>query len=145
MGKAEFDKPHYQDEAKAREYTESTLGIIEGHLQMARVHGGLEFEIYRNFDDRCIKAVFSEDELPEEDDLVSTAKSYLGKYVYATGEVIRDKRGLPKSILVFQINIVEEEATKVDPTTIFGILPEFTGGLSVDEYLKKQRGEEPDA
>lgn len=115
---------------------ESPFGIIEGTLDMINIHTGLQLGIFRETDDRQIKALFDDDKKTRE-----LAKSLLGKKVYAIGKIKRNKEGEPTAITVKKLEKMPDSESLPSLLDIYGIDPNFTNGLSVDEFLRKQRDE----
>lgn len=118
-----------------RRKREQSIGAIDGKLDMINIHEGLRIGIYRLIDDRQIEALFENGM-----EMRKKIKSLLGKRVYAWGEIERNKDGEPVSIKVVDIESLPEKG-KFSITDLYGIDPDFTDGLSVDEFLKRQRGE----
>lgn len=115
---------------------EKPMGGIEGRLDMINIHSGLQLGIYRLIDDRQVKALFEEGDAMRE-----LAKKLLGKKVYAMGEVKRNKAGEPTAITVKELEEIPDDKDRPTLLDIYGIDPDFTDGLSVDEFLRKQRDE----
>ena len=116
-----------------RKPTES-VGSIEGRLELINIHGGFEVGIYRRQDGVRVMAKF------EEEVEFSEITKLLGKRVQATGVVKWKPDGTPTRIQVKTIAGVDEESTP-DITDLFGLDPDITGGLSVEEFLRRQRDE----
>ncbi len=115
---------------------ETLFGIIEGRLDMINIHAGLQLGIFREIDDRQVKALFGDDEETRE-----LAKGLLGKKVYAIGDIKRNKDGEPIAITVKKLEEMPDGENLPSLLDIYGIDPDFTDGLSVEEFLRKQRDE----
>ena len=110
------------------------IGSIRGKLDIINVHTGLQVGIFQDLDRKCIKAIIED----ENDELLERAKSLLGKLIVATGEIKRNKFGIPREI---RVQTIEPASERTDIREAFGIDPDFTDGLSVDEFLRRQRDE----
>jgi len=116
--------------------TEEFMGAIDGRLEMIDVHSGLKVGIYRIIDKKYIKVLFKDTKAMKQ-----KAIDALDKRVYATGEIKRDHRGEPKEILVYDLKVLPEDSELPTLEDVYGIDPNFTGDLSVEEYLRKLRDE----
>ena len=115
---------------------ETPYGAIEGRLDMINIHTGLQVGIYREIDDRQVKALFEDD-----GEIKKTVRDFLGERVYAFGEIKRNKEAQPTAIMVKKLEKMPDGEKLPSLLDIFGIDPDFTDGLSVDEFLRKQRNE----
>lgn len=114
--------------------TKDTLGSIRGRLDIINVHMGLQVGIYQELDGKYIKAIIEEDD----EKILVQVKDLLGRSIVAIGEIKRNKFGVPRQIRVKKIESTPKDTNIEDS---FGIDPDFTDGLSVDEFLKRQRDE----
>ncbi len=116
--------------------TKTSMGTIEGKLDLIDVHSGLVVGIYRFTDNICVRAIFK-----EEQDMRANVLKLLEKPVIAVGEIKRNKRGKPISISVKELKLLSGEIPLSQIEKLYGADPDFTGGLTVEEFLKRQRGE----
>jgi len=112
-------------------------GSIDGKLDLINVHEGLVVGIYRTLDNRKIKASFAE----KGEKAKEKMKEFLGKRVYATGTVSWNKNGEPTEILIKNISVNERPKDVKSIFDLYGSDPDFTGGLTPEEFIRKQRDE----
>jgi hypothetical protein len=117
-------------------HKERPVSAIDGRLDMINIHSGLEVGIFRLVDDKQIIAEFEEVEKMK--DMV---KELLGKRVYVIGILKRNKVGEPTSILIKHMEAMPDDGDLPKLSELFGLDRDFTDGLSVDEFLRRQRGE----
>lgn len=115
---------------------EKPISAIDGRLDMINIHSDLKVGIYRLVDDRQIIAEFDEVEKMKE-----KVKELLGKRVYVEGVLKRNKDGEPTSIMIKHMEAMPDDGDLPKLSDLFGLDRDFTGGLSVDEFLRRQRGE----
>ena len=95
------------------------------------MHKGHEFRVWDTQTNRPVRCYFNKHR-------ESDAKDLLGKPVVATGMVKADRYGRPISMNVEEFDPFAAVATGL-PTIeeMRGILPDFTGGLSLLEYFEE--------
>jgi len=111
-------------------------GAIEGKLEVINVHTGLKVIVYRHSDNRPITA-----SIIDAGGMMESVKDALGKRVYASGTLKRDKYGEIVEIQIGDIKVLPPDSELSPLDSYFGIDPDFTGGLSVDEFLRRVRDE----
>ena len=115
---------------------EESIGAVDGRLEMVNVHSGLKVGIYKITDNKLVEVLFKDSEKMKPKVLKA-----LEKRVYAIGELERDQKGEVKSIVVEDFEIVPDDKEIPKLEDIYGIDPNFTDGLSVEEFLRKLRDE----
>lgn len=111
-----------------------SIGSIEGRLETISVHGRPKFVVYLS---RTGKAVTCriEGEL-----LLATAKDALGRRVGASGTVLSNAKGEPLRVAVERIHTLRSAEELPTTASLAGSDPDFTGGLSTEEYVRSLRG-----
>jgi len=117
--------------------SQKSIGAVDGRLDLIDVHSGLQVGVYRLTDDRRVKAIIDHDS----EAMLARIKELLGKRVYVTGEMKRDPSGEPMAIVVKDIQLMSDDDKLPSLDDVYGLDPNFTGGLSVEEFLRRQRGE----
>lgn len=102
-------------------------GAVEGTLQGINSRGLLYFVIYDSIYGARVRC-----DIP--DTLKPRALAAFDERVLVTGMVARDADGHPRHIKAHDIEPIRPEGL---PTSIRGLDPDFTGGLSTTEYLKR--------
>ena len=116
--------------------TQESMGAVDGKLEMIDIHSGLTVGIYTIVDKKYVK-VFFRDMKTMKQKVIDA----LGRRVYATGEIKRDSSGRPKEIMVQDFEVLPEDKDLPKLEDIYGIDPDFTGGSSPEEYLRRLRDE----
>ena len=112
-------------------------GSIDGRLDLVNVHEGFELGIYTTLGDRKIPASFEK----TDDKTLDKVRSLLKRRVYATGTISWQEDGKPKSILIKKVEPLERDPKRKGIFDLNGSDPEFTEGLSVEEFLRRKRGD----
>lgn len=102
-------------------------GSVEGVLQAINSRGLLYFVIYDSIFGSRVRC-----DIP--DTLKPRALAAFDERVLVTGMVARDAEGHPRYIKAHDIEPIRSEGL---PQSIRGLDPDFTGGLSSTEYLKR--------
>jgi len=111
-----------------------SLGAVEGKLETISVRGGHpKFTIYLSRTNKAVACRIPEGMLLEE------AKQTLGKRVLVTGIVRSNARGEPLSVEAEHIRAFRAPDQLPKTRNLHGIDPNFTGGLSSDEYVRALR------
>jgi len=120
-------------EELGRGKTTTERASIDGVLDLISVRGGaLKFEITEHGTKRKITCVITEDAL------LKDAKKALGKRIVAEGVLQLKPDGTPKQLS--QIKEIWIRPVAVPIATLRGSIPNLTGGLSPEEYVRKIRG-----
>lgn len=117
--------------------SQKSIGSVDGRLDLINVHSGLQVGVFRLIDDKQVRAIIDQDS----EAMLTKIKELLGKRVYVTGEVKRNPAGDPVAIVVKDIQPVLDDHELPSLDDVYGLDPDFTGGLSVEEFLRRQRGE----
>ena len=112
-----------------------SLGSAEGTLETISIHGGSRFTIYHSRTKKAIRC-----DIPAtESTLLDHAKEALGRRVYASGRLERNARGEPIRIKAERIRILRERQELPTIAELGGKYPDFTGGLTSEEYVRRMR------
>ncbi|NSW84487.1 MAG: hypothetical protein HPY90_14790 [Syntrophothermus sp.] len=113
---------------------EETWGSVEGTIEMVSLRNGLQCNIYDNLTDEKIECRVDES-------LFEEVRNALGKRIIATGR-LKQLAGRVRSMKVLQLIPFssEEDLPSIDQVT--GIAPDITGGLSIQEYIRRLRDEQ---
>lgn len=107
----------------------TSMGSVEGTLQGINSHGTLYFAVYDSIWGGRVKC-----DIPP--DLKPKALTSFDKRVLVRGIVSTDAAGHPRHIKVEDIE--EFPGREELPQSLRGIDPDYTDGLTVEEYLKKR-------
>jgi len=114
-----------------------SVGSIDGMLELIDVHGGLYVAINRKLDDKRVKASFERSGKK----MQNLVKRLLGRRVLATGIVKWDDKGQPREITISHLASHEQPRGGRSILDMYGSDPNFTGDLTPEEYIRRQRGE----
>lgn len=108
------------------------IGSVEGTLEIISVHGSPRITIYHSITRRSVNCKFT----PK---LLQIAKEGLGNRVIAYGMVYSNYVYEPVKVDADRIEIMPEE--KELPTTkdLHGIVPDFTGDMKTEDYIRSLR------
>ncbi len=107
----------------------TSYGTIVGCLGSISVHKGHELRIWDQQTDRPVRCHFNEAR-------ESQAKDLLGKQVVASGMVKADRYGRPISMRVEEFDSFIASVNLPTIEEMCGILPDFTGGVSLRQYFE---------
>ncbi len=112
-----------------------SLGSAEGTLETISVHGSPRFTIYHSRTKKAIRC-----DIPATDStLLERAKEALGRRVIARGRLERNARGEPIRIKAKRLRILRERKELPTIAELGGKYPDFTGGLTSEEYVRRMR------
>ena len=112
-----------------------SLGSAEGTLETISIHGSPRFTIYHSRTKKAIRC-----DIPTtESKLLGRAKEALGRRVYASGRLERNARGEPIRIKAEHLRILRERDELPTIAELGGKYPDFTGGLTSEEYVRRMR------
>jgi hypothetical protein len=107
----------------------SGYGSVTGSLESISVHKGSEFRIWDKQSGKPVRCHFGPDD-------EGTVKEFLRKNVIVTGEMLMNNAGIPLSVRVDDLEPALPPAELVPVEKLSGIIKDFTGGLSLKEYLE---------
>jgi len=110
-----------------------SIGSVEGRLENIFTHGRPRFTLYESRSRRAITCMF------DYDDLISTVKGQLRSRVAVFGVTQSNSRGETLRVLVDKIEPIDEHRQFPGVADIYGIDPDFTNGMSSDEYIRSLR------
>lgn len=112
-----------------------SLGSAEGTLETISVHGSPRFTIYHSRTKKAVRC-----DIPATDStLLDRAKEALGRRVIARGRLERNARGEPIRIKAERLRILRERKDLPTIAELGGKYPDFTGGLTSEEYVRRMR------
>lgn len=110
----------------------SALGSIEGRMERINLRGRPFFTIWDRVSDAPVKCFF-----PRQPAWVEKVRDLLDKRVLVQGTVYYFRNGLPRYVLAHE---VMDRTPRADlPVAHFGCIPNFTGGMETEEYLRRLR------
>ena len=111
----------------------SEYTAIEGYLDLISVRGHLRFSIQDQLSGKHVRCTVS-------DSMLQEVKEHLGKQVVAEGLLRYDRNGLPYALS--EITGIWERPHETRPIeALVGALPDFTGPMSPEDYVRHLRGE----
>lgn len=112
-----------------------SVGSAEGTLETISIHGGSRFTIYHSRTKKAIRC-----DIPEQEaKLLDRAKEALGRRVQARGLLERNARSEPIRIKAEHLRILREREELPTIAELGGKYPDFTGGLTSEEYVRSLR------
>lgn len=117
---------------KILEPTFSGLGSVAGKLEVISVHGPPRFNVYDAVTKRAVRCRFAVERLDE----VAAA---LGRRVVVTGVVHRNAKGDPVKVDRPELRVLPEGVELPTARDLIGLVPDLTGDLSSEEYVRKLR------
>lgn len=123
---------------KSNPTDERCISTVDGHLTWLDPLG-YTFDLYldRVKHQTTVKCYFK-------DDIVSDLIGALDRFIAVRGDCFyREdaKQGMPYKIMVNSIEVLPKSEDLPDWDDIAGIAPDLTGGLSSEEYVRRQRDE----
>lgn len=112
-----------------------SIGSVEGRLETISIHGKPRFVIYHSRTGKAVNCTVPADKLTS---LITT--DLLGRRVCAYGLVHSNARGEPLRVDAERIRILREKHELPSIESLGGKHPDFTGGASTVDYLRKLRG-----
>jgi hypothetical protein len=106
-----------------------SLGTIAGSLDSISVHNGREFRVWDDEMNRPVRCTFRRN---QED----RAKELLGMKVTVIGMMKADHQGRPISMVVEDFDSLSSPANLPTIEQMCGLIPDFTGGLSLKEFIE---------
>ena len=112
-----------------------SLGSAEGTLEAISIHGSSRFTIYHSRTKKAIRC-----DIPAtKAELLDRAKEALGRRVQARGRLERNARGELIRIKAERLRILREREELPTIAELGGKYPDFTGGLTTEEYVRSLR------
>jgi hypothetical protein len=106
-----------------------SFGTVTGNLDTISVHNGLEFRVWDEETKRPVRCYL-------DSSLRSRAMERLGMKVLVTGMVKADRYGRPLSMQVETFDLVSPPAELPTIEEMRGLIPDFTGGLSLEDFFE---------
>lgn len=108
-----------------------TIGSVTGNLELISVHDTPRFNVYETATKRAVRCKFDVERLDE----VTAA---LGHRVTVAGIVYRNANGDPIRVEKPEIRVIGEGELP-SARDLIGLVPDMTGDLSSEEYIRKLR------
>jgi hypothetical protein len=108
-----------------------TIGSVVGRLDLISVHTTPRFNVYEALTKRAVVCRFDPSEL-------EAVTSALGQRVAVTGIVNRNLNGDPIRVEQPNIRVLHDEG-EVSIRDLIGLVPDLTGGLTPEEYVRMLR------
>ncbi len=106
-----------------------SFGTVVGNLDTISVHSGLEFRVWDDETKRPVRCYLHPKQKAQAMDL-------LGAKVLVTGMVKADRYGRPLSMVVETFDSFSSPANLPTIEEMRGLIPDFTGGLSLQEFFE---------
>jgi len=113
----------------------TTIGSIEGKLEAINLHGhNKRLVVYHTITRKAVTCYFDETD-------IEAAKSALGKRVIVAGDVEYNAKNEPLRIRGSSINEMPLDSDLPSVASMKGRIPDLTGSMSTEEYIRSIRGE----
>lgn len=109
------------------------VGSVEGRLEAISIHGGKKFVIYDSITKKAVNCHFDEQRIMDK------ALQMLGNRIMVSGEVFSNAKGEPVKVAVSDFELVEGTRRLPCVAELAGSDPDFTGGLTTEEYIRSIR------
>jgi hypothetical protein len=109
------------------------VGSVEGRLEAISIHGSKKFVIYHSITKKAVNCHFDQQRIM--DKVLQT----LGGRIVVVGEVFSNAKGEPVKVAVSDFELVEGTGRLPTVAELTGSDPDFTGGLSTEEYVRSIR------
>ena len=106
-----------------------SFGTVTGSLETISIHNGLEFRVWEENSARPVRCVVSPSQR-------GRALEFLGSKVIVSGNIRADRYGRPISMKVENFDIFSTDPNLPTIAEMKGLVPDFTGGLSLKEYFE---------
>ena len=113
-----------------------TIGSVEGKLELVSVHkGDRKFNVYHSVTGKAVRCDLS---LALEKDVIDA----LGKQVVVSGKVYRNLNGDPVKVAVERLRVLHENREIPTLDELMGSIPDLTGNLSTEEFVRMIRDDD---
>lgn len=109
------------------------LGAVEGTIETVSVHGGKRFVLYHSRTKKAVICTFDDDEW------LRTAVDVLGRRVSVMGMVYSNARGEPVRVDARTLRVFRRPEELPTTRSLTGSDPDFTGGLTTEQFLREIR------
>jgi hypothetical protein len=116
-----------------------SLGSIEGHLEGINLHATPRFIVYEQRTGKAVTCLFGQ----FREELMEKIKSSLEERVVVAGRLYRNSKGEPVRIKLrsaSDLQVFGRDLKILRMADLRGSDRDFTGGLSVQEYVRRMRG-----
>jgi hypothetical protein len=109
-----------------------SIGSVVGKLEVISVHGPPRFNVYDAVTHKAVSCHFEPERLED----IAAA---LGRRVVVTGVVHRNAHGEPLKVEKPELRILSSTDEPPSVRDLIGLVPDLTGDLSAEEYVRKLR------
>ena len=110
-----------------------TIGSVEGKLELVSIHkGDRKFNVYHSITGKAVRCDLP---LTLEKEVIAA----LGQQVIVSGKVHRNLNGDPVKVAVERLRIRPENHQMPALNDLMGSIPDLTGNLSTDEFIRMIR------
>jgi hypothetical protein len=109
------------------------LGSVEGVIETISIHGGKHFVVYDSRTNKAIACRFDDDEW------LRMAAQHLGRRVAVLGTVHSNAKGEPVRVDAQSLRVFRTQDELPTAASLTGSDPDFTGGVSTEEFLRQIR------
>jgi hypothetical protein len=109
------------------------VGSVEGRLEAISIHGGKKFVIYHSISKKAVNCRF------EQEGIMEKVIQSLGSRVIVSGEIFSNAKGEPVKVAVSDFGLIEGTGRLPTVAELTGSDPDFTGGLTTEEYIRSIR------
>jgi len=108
------------------------IGSVEGRLEMISIHRQPRFSVYHSITQRSVRCKF-------ESKILDMVKEALGRRVIVSGVVYYNYRHEPIRVDLQKLTILPREEELPSPKDLRGMVPDFTGDKTTEEYVRSLR------
>jgi len=112
---------------------DKAIGSVEGRLEAISIHGSYKLTVYQSINNRAVTCRLDRDRWPED------VGSLLGARVNISGLVYYNAFGDPFRVDVEEVRRLRSRSDLPRVSDLTGMDPDFTGGLSTEQYIKRFR------
>ena len=109
------------------------ISSVEGYLRAISIHRGMKFIVYHARTNKAVTCYFQDPSYME------VIKTVLGNRVAVIGTVHYNAKNEPVKVEMEKLRIFKAESELPTTQELSGSDPGFTGGLSVEEYMRRLR------
>jgi hypothetical protein len=111
----------------------TAFGSVEGRLEAISIHRGKKFVVYHAISNKAVNCHF------EQEPMMELVLRSLGSRVLVSGEIFSNAKGEPVKVAVSNFSLIEDTGPLPTVAELTGSDPDFTGGLSTEEYIRSIR------
>ena len=113
-----------------------TIGSVEGKLELVSIHkGNRKFNVYPSVTGKAVQCDLS---LALEKEVIAA----LGQQVVVSGKIHRNLNGDPVKVTVEKLTVLPEKHQIPTLDDLMGSIPDLTGNLSTEEFIRMIRDDD---